>query len=83
MAPRAGVGELTSRQKRLTSPASFDGNGPFHLVLDVPITKHDEKARAFMDAEVRALLLGGAEPKLMDLMLIGALAGAPSMPSWT
>ena len=36
-----------------------------------------------MDAEVRALLLGGAEPKLMDLMLIGALAGAPSMPSWT
>lgn len=35
-----------------------------------------------MDAEVRALMLGGAAPKLVDLMLIGALTGAPSMPSW-
>ena len=65
MAPRAGVGELTSQQKRLTSLAPLDGNRPFPLVLDVPITKHDEKERAFMDAEVRALMLGGAAPKLV------------------
>ncbi len=46
------------------------------LVVKVPITKHDEEERAFRDTEVRALLLGGAEPRLMDLMLIGALTGA-------
>ena len=46
------------------------------LMVEVPITKHDEEERAFKDAEVRALLMGGAEPRLMDLMLIGALTGA-------
>ena len=32
--------------------------------------------RPFTDTEVRALLMGGAPPKLLDVMLIGALTGA-------
>ena len=46
------------------------------LVVEVPVTKHNEEERAFRDAEVRALLMGSAEPRLMDLMLIAALTGA-------
>ena len=52
-------------------------NNPWQgVVVEVPRTKYNEEERAFRDAEVRALLIGNAEPRLMDLMLIAALTGA-------
>ncbi len=38
--------------------------------------EHDKEERAFTDNEVRSLFVGGAPPKLMDLMKIAALCGA-------
>lgn len=38
--------------------------------------KHNEQERAFLDEEVRQLLIGPAPQKLRDLMMMGALTGA-------
>ena len=46
------------------------------LHIKGPQKEDGEKERPFTDAEVRALLMGGAPPKLLDVMRIGALSGA-------
>jgi integrase len=44
--------------------------------VEVPEIPHGEEERKFTDEEVRKLLMGTSDPKLLDLMLIGALTGA-------
>jgi hypothetical protein len=46
------------------------------LKVPAPESKHDEQEREFTDDEIRRLLTGSAPPKLMDVMMIGALSGA-------
>ncbi len=46
------------------------------LKVEVPSVPKSEQERAFTDAEVQRLLMGGAEDRVMDLMMIGALTGA-------
>lgn len=46
------------------------------VVIKVEETPHAEEERAFSDAEVQKLLLGGASQAMRDLMMIGALTGA-------
>lgn len=46
------------------------------LAVKVVQTEHGEQERAFLDEEVRKLLVGPAPQKLRDLMMLGALTGA-------
>lgn len=70
------LGRLSRYWAFMVKRRTVEFNPWMGMVVEVPATKHDEEERAFYDAEVHTLLAGGAEPKLMDVMLIGALTGA-------
>lgn len=46
------------------------------LKVEVPSVPKSEQERSFTDSEVQRLLMGGAQIRLHDLMMIGALTGA-------
>ncbi|WP_246685085.1 integrase [Methylobacterium sp. WL69] len=70
------LGRLNRYWTYLVRRTPIDRN-PFEgLNLEKPTANRSEEERSFKDVEVQTLLMGKADPGMMDVMLIAALTGA-------
>lgn len=58
----------------MRTPVTVNVFADLHLAK--PSVDHDEEERAFSDTEVQKLLMGKADPGMLDVMLVAALTGA-------
>lgn len=70
------LGRLRRYWTYLVLRTPVDRNVFAELHLEKPSVDHEEEERAFTDTEVQTLLMGKADPGMLDVMLIAALTGA-------
>lgn len=70
------IGRLRVYWKYLVKRTPIETNVWIGIGLSKPRIEPDEEERAFTDAEVQRLLMGTADPAMLDVMLVAGLTGA-------